>query len=162
MEDGGWGEDFESCEQRRYVQSAQSQIHNTCWALMGLMAVRWGRHRGDTGRGGLGGCGQLSSERRAAPRVPGQVCGSLQASRLLQRAQYPQGPQGTREALGKPFEGWWHLELLCMGCRCPLPVRNHVDKRGRTSTLTDDTRRCNVPVSTAPWDLGPFGAPPGQ
>lgn len=43
MEDGGWGEDFESCEQRRYVQSAQSQIHNTCWALMGLMAVRWGR-----------------------------------------------------------------------------------------------------------------------
>lgn len=40
MADGGWGEDFESCEQRRYVQSAQSQIHNTCWALMGLMAVR--------------------------------------------------------------------------------------------------------------------------
>ncbi|PNJ06020.1 LSS isoform 4, partial [Pongo abelii] len=30
----------ESCEERRYVQSAQSQIHNTCWALMGLMAVR--------------------------------------------------------------------------------------------------------------------------
>ncbi|XP_004602367.1 lanosterol synthase [Sorex araneus] len=41
MADGGWGEDFESCEQRRYVQSAQSQIHNTCWALMGLMAVRY-------------------------------------------------------------------------------------------------------------------------
>ncbi|XP_076975368.1 lanosterol synthase [Tamandua tetradactyla] len=40
MEDGGWGEDFESCEQRCYVQSAKSQIHNTCWALMGLMAVR--------------------------------------------------------------------------------------------------------------------------
>ncbi|XP_019483571.1 PREDICTED: lanosterol synthase [Hipposideros armiger] len=40
MADGGWGEDFESCEQRRYVQSGQSQIHNTCWALMGLMAVR--------------------------------------------------------------------------------------------------------------------------
>ncbi|XP_023396782.1 lanosterol synthase isoform X3 [Loxodonta africana] len=40
MEDGGWGEDFESCEQRRYVQSAGSQIHCTCWALMGLMAVR--------------------------------------------------------------------------------------------------------------------------
>ncbi|XP_039336368.1 lanosterol synthase [Saimiri boliviensis] len=40
MADGGWGEDFESCEQRRYVQSARSQIHNTCWALMGLMAVR--------------------------------------------------------------------------------------------------------------------------
>ncbi|XP_036098773.1 lanosterol synthase isoform X1 [Molossus molossus] len=41
MEDGGWGEDFESCKQRRYVQNAQSQIHNTCWALMGLMAVRY-------------------------------------------------------------------------------------------------------------------------
>uniref|UniRef100_A0A8D0LCC0 Terpene cyclase/mutase family member n=1 Tax=Sphenodon punctatus TaxID=8508 RepID=A0A8D0LCC0_SPHPU len=41
MEDGGWGEDFESCEQRSYVQSAQSQIHNTCWALLGLMAARY-------------------------------------------------------------------------------------------------------------------------
>ncbi|XP_070108744.1 lanosterol synthase isoform X4 [Equus przewalskii] len=40
MADGGWGENFESCEQRCYVQSAESQIHNTCWALMGLMAVR--------------------------------------------------------------------------------------------------------------------------
>uniref|UniRef100_A0A3B5MKV3 Terpene cyclase/mutase family member n=1 Tax=Xiphophorus couchianus TaxID=32473 RepID=A0A3B5MKV3_9TELE len=39
MSDGGWGEDFESCEQRRYVQSAAAQIHNTCWALLGLMAV---------------------------------------------------------------------------------------------------------------------------
>ncbi|KAI1237003.1 hypothetical protein IHE44_0014254 [Lamprotornis superbus] len=41
MTDGGWGEDFESCEQRTYVQSAESQIHNTCWALLGLMAVRY-------------------------------------------------------------------------------------------------------------------------
>lgn len=40
MPDGGWGEDFESCEQRRYVQSSSPQIHNTCWALLGLMAVR--------------------------------------------------------------------------------------------------------------------------
>nr|XP_036879554.1 lanosterol synthase [Manis javanica] len=40
MADGGWGEDFESCKQRRYVQSTQSEIHSTCWALMGLMAVR--------------------------------------------------------------------------------------------------------------------------
>uniref|UniRef100_A0A8C6TBB2 Terpene cyclase/mutase family member n=1 Tax=Neogobius melanostomus TaxID=47308 RepID=A0A8C6TBB2_9GOBI len=37
---GGWGEDFESCEQRRYVQSSEAQIHNTCWALLALMAVR--------------------------------------------------------------------------------------------------------------------------
>uniref|UniRef100_A0A8C6XV69 Terpene cyclase/mutase family member n=1 Tax=Naja naja TaxID=35670 RepID=A0A8C6XV69_NAJNA len=41
MEDGGWGEDFESCEQRRYVQSSASQIHNTCWALLGLMTARY-------------------------------------------------------------------------------------------------------------------------
>ncbi|XP_067405894.1 lanosterol synthase-like [Emydura macquarii macquarii] len=41
MEDGGWGEDFESCRQRRYVQSTTSQIHNTCWALLGLMAIRY-------------------------------------------------------------------------------------------------------------------------
>ncbi|XP_034042756.1 lanosterol synthase isoform X2 [Thalassophryne amazonica] len=39
--DGGWGEDFESCEQRQYVQSSSPQIHNTCWALLGLMAVRY-------------------------------------------------------------------------------------------------------------------------
>ncbi|XP_064371488.1 lanosterol synthase-like [Dromaius novaehollandiae] len=41
MADGGWGEDFESCEQHVYVQSAALQIHNTCWALLGLMAVRY-------------------------------------------------------------------------------------------------------------------------
>ncbi|KAM7380866.1 hypothetical protein PAMP_004136 [Pampus punctatissimus] len=40
MPDGGWGEDFESCEQRCYIQSSDAQIHNTCWALLGLMAVR--------------------------------------------------------------------------------------------------------------------------
>uniref|UniRef100_A0A3Q3K2C1 Terpene cyclase/mutase family member n=1 Tax=Monopterus albus TaxID=43700 RepID=A0A3Q3K2C1_MONAL len=40
MPDGGWGEDFESCVQRRYIQSSAPQIHNTCWALLGLMAVR--------------------------------------------------------------------------------------------------------------------------
>ncbi|XP_067952053.1 lanosterol synthase-like [Watersipora subatra] len=38
--DGGWGENFESCEQRKYVEADDSQIHNTCWALLGLMAVR--------------------------------------------------------------------------------------------------------------------------
>lgn len=89
MADGGWGEDFESCEQRRYVQSAQSQIHNTCWALMGLLAVRWGRQRKDTGCGGLGGCGWLSTECRAAARVPGQACRSVQSSGLLQIDSVP-------------------------------------------------------------------------
>lgn len=40
MEDGGWGEDFESCVQRNYIESEQSQVVSTCWALLGLMAVR--------------------------------------------------------------------------------------------------------------------------
>uniref|UniRef100_A0A3Q1GPW3 Terpene cyclase/mutase family member n=1 Tax=Acanthochromis polyacanthus TaxID=80966 RepID=A0A3Q1GPW3_9TELE len=40
MSDGGWGEDFESCEQRCYIQSSTAQIHNTSWALLGLMAAR--------------------------------------------------------------------------------------------------------------------------
>nr|UTN00765.1 lanosterol synthase [Strongylocentrotus purpuratus] len=41
MEDGGWGEKFESCEERCYVQCETSQVINTCWALLGLMAVRY-------------------------------------------------------------------------------------------------------------------------
>ncbi|XP_005089657.1 lanosterol synthase [Aplysia californica] len=41
MEDGGWGENFESCEKRQYVPSETSQIINTCWALLALMAVKY-------------------------------------------------------------------------------------------------------------------------
>ncbi|KAK7456563.1 hypothetical protein BaRGS_00039317 [Batillaria attramentaria] len=41
MADGGWGEDFESCEQRIYIKSKMSQVVNTSWALLGLMAVRY-------------------------------------------------------------------------------------------------------------------------
>ena len=40
MGDGGWGENFESCEQGAYVQSEASQVVNTSWALLALMAVR--------------------------------------------------------------------------------------------------------------------------
>ncbi|XP_044532523.1 lanosterol synthase isoform X1 [Gracilinanus agilis] len=40
MEDGGWGENFESCEQQRYVQSEEAQVFSTCWALLGLMVAR--------------------------------------------------------------------------------------------------------------------------
>lgn len=39
--DGGWGENFESCELKEYVPSPTSQIVNTAWALLGLMAVRY-------------------------------------------------------------------------------------------------------------------------
>jgi squalene cyclase len=39
-EDGGWGEHFESCVQRKYVPHPQSQVTNTAWALLGLMAAK--------------------------------------------------------------------------------------------------------------------------
>ncbi|CAG5120086.1 unnamed protein product, partial [Candidula unifasciata] len=41
MEDGGWGENFESCEIREYVNSETSQVVNTCWAVLGLLAVNY-------------------------------------------------------------------------------------------------------------------------
>jgi squalene/oxidosqualene cyclase-like protein len=37
--DGGWGESFESCVQKQYVTHAESQIINTAWALLTLMAA---------------------------------------------------------------------------------------------------------------------------
>lgn len=37
MTDGGWGEDFSSCVVKQYVQSQQSQVVNTAWALLSLM-----------------------------------------------------------------------------------------------------------------------------
>jgi len=37
--DGGWGEQFESCVQRKYIPSQQSQVVNTSWALLSLMAI---------------------------------------------------------------------------------------------------------------------------
>lgn len=39
--DGGWGENFESCEQKQYVAAETSQVVNTAWALLALMAVRY-------------------------------------------------------------------------------------------------------------------------
>ena len=41
LEDGGWGENFEACEQKEYVPADRSQTVNTAWALLGLMAVRY-------------------------------------------------------------------------------------------------------------------------
>ena len=40
LEDGGWGENFEACEQKEYVAADRSQTVNTAWALLALMAVR--------------------------------------------------------------------------------------------------------------------------
>ena len=40
LPDGGWGENFESCERKLYVAADTSQIVHTSWAIMALMAVR--------------------------------------------------------------------------------------------------------------------------
>ena len=37
--DGGWGETFESCSKMVYSEAATSQVVNTAWALMALMAA---------------------------------------------------------------------------------------------------------------------------
>lgn len=37
--DGGWGESFESCVQKQYMPHAESQVVNTAWALLTLMAA---------------------------------------------------------------------------------------------------------------------------
>lgn len=39
--DGGWGEHWSSCELRRYVQHEKSQVVNTSWAVLALMAARY-------------------------------------------------------------------------------------------------------------------------
>jgi len=40
LSDGGWGENFESCELREYVAAERSQVVQTSWALLALMAVQ--------------------------------------------------------------------------------------------------------------------------
>ena len=37
--DGGWGETFESCSKMVYTESHTSQVVNTSWALLALMAA---------------------------------------------------------------------------------------------------------------------------
>jgi lanosterol synthase len=38
-EDGGWGESFESCIEKKYTQHPTSQVVNTSWALLSLMEI---------------------------------------------------------------------------------------------------------------------------
>ncbi|MDO9164267.1 MAG: terpene cyclase/mutase family protein [Methylococcaceae bacterium] len=40
--DGGWGETFESCSKLVYSEAADSQVVNTAWALLTLMAAEYG------------------------------------------------------------------------------------------------------------------------
>lgn len=41
MPDGGWGEHYSSCETETYVQHEKSQVVNTSWATLALMAARY-------------------------------------------------------------------------------------------------------------------------
>ncbi|MBS1683655.1 MAG: terpene cyclase/mutase family protein [Bacteroidetes bacterium] len=40
--DGGWGESFESCVRKEYIPSEKSQVVNTSWALLSLLAAGCG------------------------------------------------------------------------------------------------------------------------
>ncbi|HLP52807.1 MAG TPA: terpene cyclase/mutase family protein, partial [Chitinophagales bacterium] len=37
--DGGWGESFESCIEKRYIPAATSQVVNTSWAVLSLLEL---------------------------------------------------------------------------------------------------------------------------
>ncbi|RYP44398.1 hypothetical protein DL768_009130 [Monosporascus sp. mg162] len=37
MDDGGWGEHWSSCDERRWIQHERSQVVNTSWAMLALM-----------------------------------------------------------------------------------------------------------------------------
>jgi squalene cyclase len=39
--DGSWGESFESCIQKKYIEHDEGQLVNTAWALLGLMAANY-------------------------------------------------------------------------------------------------------------------------
>ncbi|KAJ3034889.1 Lanosterol synthase (Oxidosqualene--lanosterol cyclase) [Rhizophlyctis rosea] len=41
MEDGGWGESYKSCELLTYVHHTQSQVVNTAWSVLALMAANY-------------------------------------------------------------------------------------------------------------------------
>lgn len=40
LPDGGWGESYRSCITKEYISQKQSQVINTAWALLSLMAIR--------------------------------------------------------------------------------------------------------------------------
>ncbi|KAF4610517.1 hypothetical protein D9613_006740 [Agrocybe pediades] len=40
-EDGGWGESYKSCERSEWVEHKDSQVVQTCWAVMALMYAKY-------------------------------------------------------------------------------------------------------------------------
>lgn len=41
LEDGGWGESYKACTEKVYVSLELSQVVNTSWALLGMMAAKY-------------------------------------------------------------------------------------------------------------------------
>ncbi|KAG2011451.1 lanosterol synthase [Coprinopsis cinerea AmutBmut pab1-1] len=39
--DGGWGESYKSCEQSRWVEHEDTQVVQTCWAVLALMYAKY-------------------------------------------------------------------------------------------------------------------------
>ncbi|GLB41717.1 putative terpene cyclase mutase family protein [Lyophyllum shimeji] len=39
--DGGWGESYKSCEQMKWIEHAETQMVQTCWAVMSLMYAQY-------------------------------------------------------------------------------------------------------------------------
>ncbi|MBU0499786.1 MAG: terpene cyclase/mutase family protein [Gammaproteobacteria bacterium] len=66
--DGGWGEHFESCLQRRYVAAEPSRAVNTAWALMALVGA--GRAHGDAAQRAASFLGSLQQPDGDWPREP--------------------------------------------------------------------------------------------
>ncbi|KAF9054597.1 terpenoid cyclases/protein prenyltransferase alpha-alpha toroid [Panaeolus papilionaceus] len=40
-EDGGWGESYKSCESSSWIEHEESQVVQTCWAVMSLMYAKY-------------------------------------------------------------------------------------------------------------------------
>lgn len=39
--DGGWGESYKSCERSAYIEHENTQVVQTCWAVMALMHAEY-------------------------------------------------------------------------------------------------------------------------
>jgi lanosterol synthase len=50
-DDGGWGEDFRSCAERRWVEYKESHVVNTAWATLSLMLAERPEHADAVKRG---------------------------------------------------------------------------------------------------------------
>jgi len=40
-EDGGWGEDFDSCWHYQWIENKESQVVHTAWCILSLLAAKY-------------------------------------------------------------------------------------------------------------------------